>query len=64
MESQIGTIYNLPCAVATLPAAQDEDGNFYETPGWSETAPIAEARLTVDGNATTVDADFDTIDED
>lgn len=36
MESQIGTTYNLPCLLETLPDAQTEAGVFYETPGWSE----------------------------
>ena len=36
MESQIGTSYNLPCLLETLPDAQTEAGVFFETPGWSE----------------------------
>lgn len=62
MESQIGTVYNLPCALDTLPPAQDEDGNFYETPGWSETDGGDLHRTLADTTGTTADSGFSTAD--
>lgn len=62
MENQIGTVYNLPCGLETLPAAQDEDGNFYETPGWSEPEGGDTARFTFDNTSWTFDTTNSTFD--
>lgn len=62
MESQIGTVYNLPCATETLPAAQDEDGNFYTTPGWSEEGGGDIAPATADTTRLTADSTVGTAD--
>lgn len=56
MENQIGTVYNLPCALETLPPAQDDEGNFYETPGWSEPGGGDISRLTGDTLGMTADS--------
>lgn len=63
MENQIGTFYNLPCAVETLPAAQDSSGNFYQTPGWSEEGGGDLARFTADTTGITTDS-YGTADQD
>lgn len=52
----VGTFSNLPCAAETLPPAQDEHGNFYETPGWSEEGGGDIPRFTADTTAITVDS--------
>lgn len=36
MENQIGTTYNLPCALETTANAQNEDGEFFFLEGWSD----------------------------
>lgn len=62
IESQVGTFYNLPCVVETLPPAQDAEGNFYETPGWSEEGGGDITRTTADTTGTTTDS-YGTVDQ-
>lgn len=59
---QVGTFYNLPCTIETLPPAQDSEGNFYETPGWSEEGGGDLSRFTADTTGITTDS-YGTVDQ-
>lgn len=60
--NQVGTLYNLPCAAITTPGGQDEDGNFYTTPGWSEEGGGDIAPATADTTRLTADSTVGTAD--
>lgn len=62
IENQVGTFSNLPCTRETLPDAQDEEGNFFETPGWSEEGGGDLPRLSVDTLGLTTDSSYATVD--
>jgi hypothetical protein len=66
MESQIGTSYNLPCLLETLPDAQTESGVFFETPGWSEPGGGDGSDVTfptIDTTGATADSTLSTADQ-